>query len=131
MSDKWITFDCYGTLVDWQTGFRQILHRAVGDRVDDLVGRYHTVEPEVQAEMPDATYKAPQELPSQARCRSSAAHTADDHDGNLDGTHRRVALLGVVETRAQRCRVSPLETRSGTFSRGMITRIALPDYLVR
>ena len=58
MSDKWITFDCYGTLVDWQTGFRQILHRAVGDRVDDLVGRYHTVEPEVQAEMPDATYKA-------------------------------------------------------------------------
>jgi 2-haloacid dehalogenase len=41
--DLWVTFDCYGTLVDWDSGIRSV----VGD---ELVARYHELEPRVQAE---------------------------------------------------------------------------------
>jgi 2-haloacid dehalogenase len=56
-SERWITFDCFGTLVDWQSGFRDILRPAVGDRVDELVEAYHTTEPEAERESPGASYK--------------------------------------------------------------------------
>lgn len=81
MSDKWITFDCYGTLVDWQSGFRTILARAVGDRVDDLVAAYHTVEPQVQAEMPHATYKTVlHTVVQRAAAKANVALAPDDLD---------------------------------------------------
>jgi 2-haloacid dehalogenase len=54
---RWITFDCYGTLVDWQTGFRQILRPAVGAGVEALVTAYYTTETEVEKEQPGASYK--------------------------------------------------------------------------
>jgi len=41
---RWVTFDCYGTLVDWQGGFASILSRIAGERVDDLVRAYHRWE---------------------------------------------------------------------------------------
>ena len=31
MNNKWITFDCFGTLVDWHTGFAGILCRLPAD----------------------------------------------------------------------------------------------------
>ena len=48
-----ITFDCYGTLIDWAGGIRgafEVAARADGVRVDldDLMGVYLTVEPEVE-----------------------------------------------------------------------------------
>ena len=51
-AERWITFDCYGTLMDWQSGFRQILRPVAGDRVDDLVEAYHSAEPAVEREFP-------------------------------------------------------------------------------
>ena len=54
---RWVTFDCFGTLVDWQTGFRTILQSVVGDRVDEVVTAYHKAEPEVELEYPSAPYK--------------------------------------------------------------------------
>jgi 2-haloacid dehalogenase len=54
---RWITFDCYGTLVDWQTGFRQLLKPIVGERVDDVVAAYHRVEPLVEKEHSSSSYK--------------------------------------------------------------------------
>jgi 2-haloacid dehalogenase len=46
---RWATFDCYGTLVDWNAGIRAELARVFGDeRADELLGRYHEVEPQVQ-----------------------------------------------------------------------------------
>jgi 2-haloacid dehalogenase len=54
----WATFDCYGTLIDWNGGIRATLAglwpAADGDR---LVARYHEIEPEVQREDPAATYR--------------------------------------------------------------------------
>ena len=41
---KWVTFDCYGTLLDWQGGFRTILRSVAGDRTEELVDSYHDFE---------------------------------------------------------------------------------------
>ena len=47
--ERWATFDCYGTLIDWNGGVRAELARVFGDeRADDLLVRYHEIEPEVQ-----------------------------------------------------------------------------------
>ncbi len=48
--DRWATFDCYGTLVDWMTGIRGALSELwPGEDADGLLGRYHEIEPQVQA----------------------------------------------------------------------------------
>jgi 2-haloacid dehalogenase len=47
--ERWATFDCYGTLIDWNNGIRAELARVFGDdRADELLERYHEAEPEVQ-----------------------------------------------------------------------------------
>ena len=49
--DRWATFDCYGTLIDWNGGIRAQLARVFGeDRADELLRRYHELEPEIQAD---------------------------------------------------------------------------------
>jgi 2-haloacid dehalogenase len=46
---KWATFDCYGTLIDWNGGVRAELGRLwPGEDGDALLERYHEVEPRVQ-----------------------------------------------------------------------------------
>jgi 2-haloacid dehalogenase len=48
---RWATFDCYGTLIDWNTGIGDVLEHLFGaERRDELLARYHRLEPEVQAE---------------------------------------------------------------------------------
>ena len=49
--DRWATFDCYGTLVDWNAG----IAAALGD--ESLLERYHELEPRVQAEDPGMRYR--------------------------------------------------------------------------
>jgi 2-haloacid dehalogenase len=50
MSDRWATFDCYGTLVDWMSGIRTSLARLWPDAdADSLLALYHQLEPAVQA----------------------------------------------------------------------------------
>jgi len=47
--ERWATFDCYGTLVDWRAGIRAQLARIFPDAdVDALLGRYYEIEPDVQ-----------------------------------------------------------------------------------
>jgi 2-haloacid dehalogenase len=49
--EHWATFDCYGTLIDWNGGIRGELARVFGeDRADELLARYHELEPELQAD---------------------------------------------------------------------------------
>jgi 2-haloacid dehalogenase len=55
---RWATFDCYGTLVDWNAGIRTELERLFGpDRAEQLLARYHQLEPRVQSERPAARYR--------------------------------------------------------------------------
>src|SRR5690349_21867769 len=49
--DRWATFDCYGTLIDWNGGIRGQLARVFGEeRADALLVRYHGLEPELEAD---------------------------------------------------------------------------------
>ena len=49
MSERWATFDCYGTLIDWNGGIRRTLARVFGEALaDDLLRRYHELEPELE-----------------------------------------------------------------------------------
>jgi 2-haloalkanoic acid dehalogenase type II len=51
VADRWVTFDCYGTLIDWNGGIRTELARVFGnERADELLGRYHQLEPELEAD---------------------------------------------------------------------------------
>jgi 2-haloacid dehalogenase len=48
--ERWATFDCYGTLIDWNGGIRRELARVFGDaHAEDKLARYHQLEPELQA----------------------------------------------------------------------------------
>jgi 2-haloacid dehalogenase len=44
--ERWATFDCYGTLIDWDGGISR-----------ELLAGYHELEPQVQAESPDLAYR--------------------------------------------------------------------------
>src|SRR5207247_3794555 len=49
--DRWATFDCYGTLIDWNGGIREELARVFGEeRAVGLLARYHELEPELEAD---------------------------------------------------------------------------------
>jgi 2-haloacid dehalogenase len=49
VSERWATFDCYGTLIDWNAGIRGQLVRVFGpEDAARLLERYHEVEPELQ-----------------------------------------------------------------------------------
>ena len=84
--DRWASFDCYGTLIDWNGGIRAELARVFGDdRADELLARYHELEPELQrdgdAELPRGADRgdAPRSAPPRARstaCRVAARRGA-------------------------------------------------------
>ena len=49
MTERWATFDCYGTLIDWMGGIRSTLAQLFpGHDAELLLGAYHDIEPEVQ-----------------------------------------------------------------------------------
>jgi 2-haloacid dehalogenase len=49
--DKWATFDCYGTLIDWDGGIRRVLADVFGEeRADEQLERYHNAEPALEAD---------------------------------------------------------------------------------
>src|SRR5258705_10454200 len=56
--DRWATFDCYGTLIDWNGGIGRELERLFGAaRVGRLLLGYHELERAYQRERPDASYR--------------------------------------------------------------------------
>jgi 2-haloacid dehalogenase len=43
--ERWATFDCYGTLIDWNGGIRRVLAGVFGEELaDERLERYHEVE---------------------------------------------------------------------------------------
>ena len=58
MAERWATFDCYGTLVDWNGGIRAELESLFGvEHAGPLLARYHELEPEIQAARPGSSYR--------------------------------------------------------------------------
>ena len=72
--DRWATFDCYGTVVDWNAGIRSALSRLLPDADPDaLLHRYHELEPEVEAE----TYRTYADVLATTATRIAAEHGVD------------------------------------------------------
>jgi 2-haloacid dehalogenase len=77
--DRWASFDCYGTLIDWNSGIRAELVRVFGeDGADEQLERYHELEPELEADG-TLTYR---EVMTEAMRRLGAP------DGEEDGLAR-------------------------------------------
>src|SRR5438132_14374841 len=56
--ERWATFDCYGTLIDWNGGIGRELARLFGpERRERLRARYHELEPQIQTEQPSLGYR--------------------------------------------------------------------------
>ena len=75
MLDRWATFDCYGTLIDWNGGIRRELARVFGEeRADEQLERYHEVEPAIQTRG-DRSYR---EVMALALCELGASEEEQD-----------------------------------------------------
>ena len=58
MGERWATFDCYGTLVDWNGGIGDQLARLFGEQNRGrLLARYHELEPEIEDKQPGMRYR--------------------------------------------------------------------------
>src|SRR6185437_11355183 len=56
--ERWATFDCYGTLIDWNGGIRGQLERLFPQEdADRLLERYHAYEPAIQHEDSSRSYR--------------------------------------------------------------------------
>jgi 2-haloacid dehalogenase len=56
--ERWATFDCYGTLIDWNGGIGRELERLFGaGRVGELLHAYHELEPQIQREDQTRSYR--------------------------------------------------------------------------
>jgi 2-haloacid dehalogenase len=56
--ERWATFDCYGTLIDWNGGIGRELERLFGAaRGGELLHTYHDLEPQIQREDPSRSYR--------------------------------------------------------------------------
>jgi len=72
MTDRWATFDCYGTLIDWNRGIGDALASLWPDADREaLLARYHEIEPRVQLDS---------ELPYREVMRQALVLLAGDED---------------------------------------------------
>jgi 2-haloacid dehalogenase len=72
MAGRWATFDCYGTLIDWESGLRDAFESFWPEASRDrLLRLHHTVEPRVQ-EHGELTYRE-----VLARCLAAVAAIDD------------------------------------------------------
>ncbi len=74
--ERWATFDCYGTLIDWNAGLGRELERLFGAaRTGELLHAFHELEPRIQREDPGRSYR---EVLAIALARLGAP--AEEHD---------------------------------------------------
>jgi len=84
MDDRWATFDCYGTLIDWNGGIRRELARLFGEGdADRLLARYHELEPQIQADDPAAAYRDVMALALERLAAEGSVELAPNERGAL------------------------------------------------
>jgi len=49
VADRWLTFDCYGTIADWNSGMARALEALAGADARRLLAGYHQAELELEA----------------------------------------------------------------------------------
>ena len=118
--ERWASFDCYGTLIDWDGGVRAELARVFGEeQADELLARYHELEPELQR---DGTLQLPRGADA-SRCAGSGA-PAGEEDGLAESLPAwrafpevHGALAEAAEPRLEARRSSPTPTTTSSRRR--------------
>jgi 2-haloacid dehalogenase len=83
-SPRWATFDCYGTLVDWNRGIGTELGRLFGEsRAEELLGSYHAIEPRIQREQPTSSYRDVMALALAELASEAGAELTEEERGAL------------------------------------------------
>jgi 2-haloacid dehalogenase len=124
---RWATFDCYGTLVDWNAGIRAELARMFGpEAAPTLLARYHELEPQVEAEDPA--------LPYRDVMRLTLARLGDVPDGDEDALGRSLPQWPVfpevpsalTEIRERGWKLAILSNTDSEFIEASKARIGIP-----
>jgi len=79
----WVSFDCYGTLVDWNRGIGSALESVAPGRGGELLDLYHRFEPDVEAERPFRPYREVLAEVLRRCARSAGVELAPGGDGAL------------------------------------------------
>ena len=132
MPDRWATFDCYGTLIDWNGGISRELARLFGDdEVPRLLERYHELERQVQADDPERTYRAVLTLALERMAESEDLALPDgEHDALARSLFTWTPFLEVPaaldEARARGWRLAILSNTDRDFIAASKAQIGVP-----
>lgn len=97
MSTRWVTFDCFGTLVDWHAGFAAALRPIAGGRVADLLAAYHRHEPAIEADRPHRLYKDVLQTAVRRAAADLGLAVTDEQAVALPATWDRLPVFADVE----------------------------------
>jgi 2-haloacid dehalogenase len=124
-SERWATFDCYGTLIDWNGGIGRELERLFGAaRGGELLHRYHELEPQIQREDASRSYR---DVMAVALARLGAP--AAEHNGlarSLPGWEPFPEVpTALADARARGWRLAILSNTDRDFLDASIARIGV------
>lgn len=88
MPDRWLTFDCFGTLIDWRHGFRTTGELLFPGRGDDFLEAYSALEAEVESERPFRRYREVLTETTRRAAQRLGLELAEDDAGALVSTIR-------------------------------------------
>jgi 2-haloacid dehalogenase len=123
--ERWVTFDCYGTLIDWNHGIRAELARVFGEsQADELLGRYHELESELEADA-ERSYR---EVLTEAMRRLGAPPEEEDALARSLPEWRPFPEVpeALVEARRRGWKLAILSNTDRDFIDASIERIGVP-----
>ena len=129
---RWATFDCYGTLIDWDGGIRRELARLFGDHeAPRLLARYHALEPVVQREDPARSYR---DVLGETLTRLAADEELELQEGERDALARSLPTwepfpevpAALTEARERGWSLAILSNTDRDFIETSIGRIGAP-----
>ncbi len=117
MIPRWATFDCYGTLIDWNAGLRDSLGS------DELLERYHELEPDVERESPGLAYR---EVLAEVARRIGASDPEAPARTLPDWPVFPEAPAALEQARARGWRLAILSNTDRDFIEASMERIGVP-----
>jgi len=123
--ERWATFDCYGTLIDWNGGIRRELARVyTEERADELLARYHELEPQLEA---DGTLSYRQVLTEAMRRLNAPAGDQDALARSLpDWQPFPEVPAALQEARARGWKLAILSNTDRDFIDASMARLGVP-----
>ena len=132
MADRWATFDVYGTLIDWDDGIGKTLGRLWPQpETAALLRRYHEIEPLVERESPEASYRdvLGRSLRALADAEGLELRTGDESalaESVADWTPFPDVPPALAELRSRGWRLAPLSNTDPDFLDASLGRIGVP-----